>query len=407
MGTASDYFASLQLNRQAGLPEPPAAYAARVEAMYEYGAYVADQSGCLPMNGDSDICGAGFVPSVARWFNRSDWDFVRTNGRYGRHPSGEAHATPSSMFPWAGQAVLRSGYGTADSWLWFDVGPFGSNPFHAHRDKLSVLLNAHGAMLLADSGRFAYAGNSFSHTLRPYCHLTTAHNTLRIDGKQQSESPAVATAPRPTTSWSFKPSVDIVQGSMSQYDGLDGNGTHSRTVYHRRGEWFVIVDVVTSDRGGRGVQATWHTHPNASVDLDADGTGIATIRGVDLRSQDPADVHLALVPATGAAGQGWHGSKVVKGVLAGKDGATEDQGWFDEHYSDARPAPTLVYDAVLGPGTKSAVFAWLLVVTTSGTAAAAVATTSTASITTVGGSTVGIAVTVNGDASHITVPFEL
>jgi hypothetical protein len=32
------------------------------------------------------------------------------------------------MFPWAGQAVLRSGYEAGASWLWFDVGPFGSNP---------------------------------------------------------------------------------------------------------------------------------------------------------------------------------------------------------------------------------------------------------------------------------------
>eukprot|EP01051_Picozoa_sp_SAG22_P033446 SAG22_NODE_14650_length_369_cov_0.559259_1_plen_102_part_10 len=49
MGTASDYYASLKLNKDAGLPAPPATFYNRVEAMYDYGAYVADQSGCLPM----------------------------------------------------------------------------------------------------------------------------------------------------------------------------------------------------------------------------------------------------------------------------------------------------------------------------------------------------------------------
>lgn len=64
MGTAFDYYASLQLNQKARLPPPPAAFYQRVEAMYNYGAYVADARGCLPMNGDSDLCGSGFDAEV-------------------------------------------------------------------------------------------------------------------------------------------------------------------------------------------------------------------------------------------------------------------------------------------------------------------------------------------------------
>ena len=359
MGTADDYFQSLKLNGLAGLPAPPTSYTQRVEAMYEYGAYVADPDGCLPMNGDSNICGHGFNIEVSRFFNRSDWEYVKTNGQFGRAPTGSDHATPSAMFPWAGQAVMRSGYEAGATWIWFDVGPFGSNPFHAHRDKLEVLLHAHGSTLLEDSGRFAYSGNSFSHSLRPYCHTTQAHNTIRIDGKQQAQAPAIAKAPRPVSSWSFGASRDIVQGSMSEYDELEGNATHSRSIYHQRGDWILIVDVVTSDRGSRTVQASWHTHPNATVSVDS-ASGVASIRGVDLTSGQRSNVRLALVPATGA--QSWNASKVVKGQLAGKDGATEDQGWFSEHYSDAVAASTLVYDAQMRPDQKQAVFAWLLLV---------------------------------------------
>ena len=392
MGTASDYFSSLKLNKQAGLPDPPAAYVNRVEAMYTYGAYISDPSGYMPMNGDSDLHGNGYDRETASYFKRPDWSYVHTNGAEGTAPKGPA---PSSMFPWAGQCALRSGWEKNASWLWFDVGPFGSNPFHAHRDKLTVLLHSHGSTLIEDSGRFAYAGNSVSHALRPYCHDTHAHNTLRIDGMQQSQSPKLATSPRPNSSWTFQVAHDIVQGSMSEYDGLHGTAKHSRTVYHQRGDFFLIVDIVTSDRP-RAIQATWHTHPNASVSLAAD---VATIRGVDLATQVASDVHVALIPATGA--QSWNSSKIVKGQRAGVAGATEDQGWFSEHYSDATPASTLVYDAQMSSSSKRAAFAWLLVVSPTGRPAAA-----SCVVTDVGAEEVSATVTVAGKAQKVTVPFE-
>jgi hypothetical protein len=166
------------------------------------------------------------------------------------------------------------------------------------------------------------------------------------------------------------------------------------------------VDVITSDRGSRAVQAAWHTHPNATVTVDA-ATGFATIRGVGLKTEQPSDVRLALIPATGAAAQSWSGSKVVKGQLAGKDGATEDQGWYSEHYSDATASSTLVYDATLGADQKQAVFAWLLIVSKGSaddhhTAAAA----ASAVIAGVSTGEVKVNVSTAGGASSVVVPFE-
>jgi len=138
MGTAIDYFDVLYLAHEAGpvLPEVPPAMYSRVETMYEYGAYIADPGGCLPRHGDTDHCSVGYYSNAAEFFNRSDWTYVRTNGQYGTPPSGPAHSTPSSFFDWAGQASLRSSYDANASWVFFDVGPYGSNAFHAHRDKL-------------------------------------------------------------------------------------------------------------------------------------------------------------------------------------------------------------------------------------------------------------------------------
>eukprot|EP00039_Didymoeca_costata_P006259 m.88716 g.88716 ORF g.88716 m.88716 type:complete len:721 (-) comp13184_c0_seq1:32-2194(-) len=353
IGTASDYIGSLEIIKRAGLPAPPEAYAKKIENMWNYGAYVADPLGCLPQNGDSDICGNGHSFENSAFFNRTDWDYVYTNGKQGTPPTGPDHVTPSVMFPWAGQAVLRSSYLSNATWCWFDVGPFGSNAFHAHKDKLSILLNAYESMLLTDSGRFAYAGNSFSHFRRPYGHETHAHNTLRIDGKQQAQAPALATAPRPTTSWSYETERDIVQGSMPLWDGLQGQAKHCRSIYHQRGKWIVVVDVVSSDRDERAVQATWHGHPNATINISSAEDGmITTIRGVNHATGMPTSAHLAIIPASmngisPSLATKWDNATVVRGQLQGKDGAIEDQGWYSAHYSDASAAPVAVYASII------------------------------------------------------------
>lgn len=36
-------------------------------------------------------------------------------------------AGPSSLFPWAGQVVFRSGYDADATWAFFDIGPYGSS----------------------------------------------------------------------------------------------------------------------------------------------------------------------------------------------------------------------------------------------------------------------------------------
>ena len=72
------------------------------------------------------------------------------------------------MFPYGGQAVLRSSWRSNATWAWFDVGPYGSSP-HGHRDKLGLVVRGFGgSFFLTDSGRFAYAGNSTSALLYPY-----------------------------------------------------------------------------------------------------------------------------------------------------------------------------------------------------------------------------------------------
>lgn len=127
MGTAVDFFNTLQLLQQAGHAPPPASFVQQVEAMWAYGTYVTDPAACLPRNGDSDLCGNGYNPAVTAYFNRTDWEYVHTNGANGTLPAAYETDGPSSLFPWAGQVVMRSAYDAKATWIWFDVGPYGSS----------------------------------------------------------------------------------------------------------------------------------------------------------------------------------------------------------------------------------------------------------------------------------------
>ena len=366
MNTATDFFSVLQLLALAGDAQPPAAYRSAVEQMFDFYVYTSDQQGCLPRNGDSAVCGSGFSAAAAAYFNRSDWLFVHTAGANGSAP---AQASPSNAFPWAGQVVFRSGFGSGSTWAWFDAGPYGSSG-HGHRDKLALNVHARGAMLLVDSGRFAYSGNDTSARLHiAYARNATAHNTLTLDGCDQLPEPAVASAPLPADAVVFTPDADAAFASMDVFDGdcLVGAATHSRGVYFARaaaaaaggdsadGDFIVVVDVVLSPARPRSVQAHWHSHPNASAFALNASSGAALVGGARW-SGEPLPAQACLLPATGASA-GWQRVSVHAGDLP----PAAYQGWYSHAYDDATPARTLVYEGSTGALGDTGVWAWLIV----------------------------------------------
>jgi hypothetical protein len=395
--TASEFLGVLQTLAYGRDTLPPQAFADHVEAMWNYGAYVTDPAGCLPRNGDSDLCGGGFSAAATAYFKRDDWVYIQTQGA-----SGTAPTQLSVAFPWAGQIVFRSGFDAKATHAWFDVGPYGSSG-HAHRDKLGLTLHAKGAMLLVDSGRFAYAGTDLSATLhRAYAANTTAHNTITLDSADQLPLPAVADAPVPAASYSFGAaagSSDYAYNSMSLYDTsvLKGVATHTRAVYYQRapaavaagaggasadadGDFLLVVDRIDGDRP-RLVQATWHAHPNSTgVAVSADGA-LGLVGGVETHSGQPVAAQACVHAASGLAAA-WARAEVVAGVTANATTGVRWQGWYSQSYDDAWPAPTLVYEAdAVAPGTF---FAWLIVPTSArgpcaaGDAATVVAANATA-----------------------------
>lgn len=86
-----------------------------------------------------------------------------------------------------GQVVLRhttrSGHRT---WLRFDAGPHGHLAIaaHAHADALSIELRVDGTDVLVDPGTYTYRPGS---PWRDHFRSTAAHNTLELDGLDQSQ----------------------------------------------------------------------------------------------------------------------------------------------------------------------------------------------------------------------------
>ncbi|MFJ4770901.1 alginate lyase family protein [Streptomyces uncialis] len=93
-------------------------------------------------------------------------------------------ASRPARFADAGLTILR---GPAGIWCRCDGGPHGflSIAAHAHADALSVEVRHDGVDVLADPGTFCYHGQP---EWRRYFRSTLGHNTLELDGADQSVS---------------------------------------------------------------------------------------------------------------------------------------------------------------------------------------------------------------------------
>jgi hypothetical protein len=191
----------------------PGSYWSRLERAFEFLAILSEGGDRLPAFGDGDdgyVLDLGHDPrSVQEWlavgaalFARSDFK-AKAEGLAEpvKWLLGEAGCQRFDAVPdWpdkkcTSRALSDSGYyllqhGQLDSpdriSLVFDCGPLGMEPLagHGHADALSFTLRAFGRDVLVDPGTYDY----FSYPdWRQYFRSTQAHNTVVIDGLDQSE----------------------------------------------------------------------------------------------------------------------------------------------------------------------------------------------------------------------------
>jgi hypothetical protein len=113
------------------------------------------------------------------------------------------------IFPDAGHVYLRSDTNGKNVWCRCDHGPHGflSIAAHAHADALAIELRIDGVDILADPGTYCYHGEP---EWRGYFRSTRGHNTLELDGQDQSTSAGPFL-------W-----TDHAQSSLIEVSGLEG-----------------------------------------------------------------------------------------------------------------------------------------------------------------------------------------
>jgi hypothetical protein len=135
--------------------------------------------------------------------------WAATEGARGKLPE-----YTSVALPYSGFTIMRTGWTSDDSWVFFDGGPFGRA--HQHEDKLSLLYFTGGKLILTEAGNYAYDDSE----MREYVLSTRGHNTIRVNGMDQNRR----------TGYTFEENeinekADIVYRFSSDYDYAEASYT--------------------------------------------------------------------------------------------------------------------------------------------------------------------------------------
>ncbi len=139
-----------------------------------------------------------------------------------------ATATSSSLFAGGGYAVMRDAEVTRVTVI--DCGPlgWGSIAAHAHADALSLTLSVDGQPVLVDASTYCYHDEP---EWRDALRSTRYHNTVCVDGKDQSEMRGAflwgARANVTIHRWHTSALADLLCASHDGYRGM-GLGEHIR-----------------------------------------------------------------------------------------------------------------------------------------------------------------------------------
>ncbi|MER5375834.1 alginate lyase family protein [Streptomyces sp. NPDC002553] len=203
-------------------------------------------------------------------------------------------ARPASRpghFADAGLTVLR---GPGEIWCRCDGGPHGflSIAAHAHADALSLEVRHDGVDVLADPGTYCYHGQA---QWRRYFRSTLGHNTLQLDGEDQSVSGGPFLWTRHARSRVLVADPCDASGGgtarwCAEHDGYRPSTHRRRVELTAASRELRVVDEV---RGGHGrrrtVRLAFHLGPAIAADLVGDRAELTWTRDGEERS---ATLHL-------------------------------------------------------------------------------------------------------------------
>jgi hypothetical protein len=180
---------------------------------------------------------------------------------------GSGRTTPqSAAFRDCGIYVMADAAST-HAQLVIDAGPQGSLAAgHGHADALSIHFAAHGRELLADPGTYSYVTD---HNARNAFRGTAAHNTIHVDGTDQSEPLGPfsweAKVDTQVECWTVGKNFELFQGAHTGYVRLPHPVIHRRWVFHLKSDFWVIRDLVVGE-GEHSLELSWHLSPGLVVE---------------------------------------------------------------------------------------------------------------------------------------------
>ncbi len=338
---------------QGGEPFPHD-YWQRLECMVEFVAALSSQGGSVPQIGDSDdALVVGLAPDAfvepfrsmlvaGAWlFDRPEWDRLAQGpvdrarwmmsgvekgigSKTARRPH-PAAASQLRSFPQGGYHVLRTPPTTHPAIkVVFDTGPLGylSIAAHGHADALATLLSIDDMEFLVDAGTYAY------HTekrWRDYFRGTRAHNTVCIDGRDQSEPGGNFMWLQHADAQTIGARVDDrgaeVAGRHEGYRRLADPVEHIRRLFlPATGGSLTVTDELRC-RGRHLVEVFWHFAEECDVKVS--GTVIRATRGERQLELSPSRENIDTV------------------LLFGSEEPLG--GWISRHFGEKTPCTTVVW----------------------------------------------------------------
>jgi hypothetical protein len=238
-------------------------------------------------------------------------------------------SAPSQLFANGGYAVLRDGWNGEGHQMIVDVGPLGCthSAGHGHADLLSIQCSIFGQPCIVDAGTGTYTPEP---QWRGFFRGTSAHSTIAIDGRGQSESTGPFSwtqHPRATLSeWWSTGGFDLVDAEHHAYADGDRPVVHRRRVVFIKPHCWVLIDDLTGD-GQHWMDSSFQFAPMPVTLVTPETVRADTASGASLWVTSFPQSHLH--------------TAITRGATA------PICGWISSGYGQRQPAPALTYSGMV------------------------------------------------------------
>jgi hypothetical protein len=327
----------------------------QLERMLEFIASMMDAGGHVPMIGDADDAvmvrfsrEPAFCPyrsllaTGAVLFRRGDFKAKAgaldhktrwllgegTDAAYRKIDATQTRLPVSQAFTAGGYYILGCDFETeSEIRLVADAGPLGYQAIaaHGHADALAFSLSVGGLEFLIDPGTYAY---HTQHAWRQYFRGTAAHNTLRVDAKDQSEPGGnfmwLRKARADCNLWSSASGQDVLEGWHDGYLRLADPVMHRRRITLDKAARRIVIDDTLQMAAGHLVELFFHCSEQCQVRRLEDGYAV--------RQRDKI-LTIKLPRSRGAVSHLYHGS------------FAPISGWVSRRFDEKQPSPTIAWRA--------------------------------------------------------------